>query len=116
MSRKSKISAYHWMHGYSKWQVFRKTQGRCIYCEQQFSDIHDPRFTIEHLTPISKGGRDELSNVFPCCKKCNMSRGSMQLNEWLLLLIDKRVTYKGVYHITNRLDKIIARLKFIYDE
>lgn len=104
------------MHGYSKWQVFRKTKGKCIYCEQEFSDIYDPRFTIEHLIPRSKGGRDELSNVFPCCKKCNTSRSSLQLDEWLLFLIDKRTAYKGVYHITNRLDKIIARLTYIFSE
>jgi len=110
MTTRSKISPYQWMHGYSKWQVFYKNRGKCIYCEQEFSDIHDPRFTIEHLIPVSKGGPDKLSNVFPCCKKCNMSRGNMSLGQWLLFLVDKRITYKGVYHITNRLDKIIARL------
>jgi len=45
-----------------------------------------------------------------------MSRGNMSLGQWLLFLVDKRITYKGVYHITNRLDKIIARLVFILDE
>lgn len=116
MNRALKINTYHRNHEYSKWQVFRKTRGRCIYCELEFSDIHDPRFTLEHLIPISRGGHDDLSNVFPCCKKCNTSRGSMELNKWRLLLIEKRNTYKGIYHITNRIDKIIARLALIFDE
>lgn len=114
-ARTAKFSNYQWMHGYSKWDVFKKNKGKCIYCEQEFRDIYDPRFTIEHLIPISKGGPDIFSNVFPCCRKCNSNRGSMQLNDWLRRLIEKRITYKGVYHITNRLDRIIARLTFLYD-
>ena len=116
MSRRTNINPNHWSHGYSKWEVFWKTRGKCFYCEKEFSGIHDPGFTIEHLIPISKGGQDEFSNVFPCCKKCNSSRGNLPLYEWLLLLAEKRDAYKGLYHITNRLDKIIARLSFIYQD
>jgi len=76
--------------------------------------LHGARFTIEHLIPISKGGVDDLANVYPCCKNCNTHPGSLSLNEWLDLLKTKKNTYKGICHITNRLDKIITRLEYLF--
>jgi 5-methylcytosine-specific restriction endonuclease McrA len=32
--------------------------------------------TIEHLTPKSQGGTDDLANLVLACKLCNSSRGN----------------------------------------
>lgn len=103
----------HHYRTYSRKQVFEKTCGKYIYCGLPFKDEKDPRFTIEHLIPISKGGADEPGNAYPCCMNCNVRRGNKELKDWLELLIDKRHSYKGLYHITNRLDVIIINLEKI---
>lgn len=51
--------------------------GKCAYCL-------GPAREIEHLIPISGGGRDEPSNVVPACKRCNTSKGKKPLLQWLL--------------------------------
>ncbi len=101
----------HHYREYSRKQVFDKTGGRCIYCNTQFLNEYDPRFSIEHFIPISKGGLDQLQNVFPCCKECNRYRGNKELNDWRDRLIEKKHSYKGLYHITNKLDLMIINVE-----
>lgn len=48
----------------------------CAYC-------HKPcAATIDHVVPIARGGRDEPTNVVPCCRFCNTSKGARLLSEW----------------------------------
>jgi len=53
----------------------------CRYC--RVPTIVDPepsqRFlerTLDHIVPLSKGGKDELSNVCVCCRSCNARKGA----------------------------------------
>jgi 5-methylcytosine-specific restriction endonuclease McrA len=51
-------------------------QGCCAYCGKSGT-------TIDHVIPISKGGRDEIGNVLPACRRCNSSKGNKDLAAWL---------------------------------
>jgi 5-methylcytosine-specific restriction endonuclease McrA len=42
----------------------------------------------EHVVPISRGGRDEESNVIPVCSFCNKSKNDRLLSEWLDVRLD----------------------------
>jgi 5-methylcytosine-specific restriction endonuclease McrA len=36
----------------------------------------DPNsFTIDHIIPLSRGGKDTLENCAPCCRSCNRAKG-----------------------------------------
>ena len=48
--------------------VYRKTEGHCYLCGD-FVDFDS--FEIEHKVPISKGGTNDLSNLFCSCHTCN---------------------------------------------
>lgn len=54
--------------------VWAKTDGDCWYCCKAINPFVD--FTMDHVIPVSRGGRDELDNLVPCCKKCNNTKGS----------------------------------------
>lgn len=59
--------------------VFAKTEGRCHLCRQPV-DLTVPwpnalSRSIDHLTPISKGGTHEPANVALAHLGCNMKRG-----------------------------------------
>ena len=45
----------------------------------------------DHIVPVSKGGRDGISNFIPLCRKHNASKESRDLMEWGLIngFIDK---------------------------
>lgn len=52
----------------------------CSYC-WQIGGQHD------HVLPISKGGAHSVDNIVPCCQRCNDSKGSKLLVEFLLTRI-----------------------------
>ena len=49
-------------------KVYRKTKGHCYLCGE-FIDFDS--FEIEHKVPISKGGTNDLDNLFCSCHCCN---------------------------------------------
>lgn len=55
--------------------ILLKFEGKCAYCG-------NPGTSIDHVIPISKGGKDDSSNVVPACRRCNSSKGAKLLHEW----------------------------------
>jgi 5-methylcytosine-specific restriction endonuclease McrA len=61
-------------------KTLRKHQGnQCCWCGQPMQRT-DPQAwdyeTLEHLTPLSKGGSHHISNLALAHRKCNQARGS----------------------------------------
>lgn len=56
-------------------RVQEQAQERCGYCltQQQYVPW---TLEIEHLTPTSKGGTDEESNLWLACRSCNLYKGA----------------------------------------
>ena len=50
--------------------VFKKHGRKCLCCGAKTG------LSIDHVIPISIGGKDELSNLQPLCKSCNSSKGT----------------------------------------
>lgn len=61
---------------YSRAEVFARWGHACCYCGA-------PAEHLDHVTPLSRGGRDILSNVVPACADCNLSKGALSLAEWV---------------------------------
>lgn len=52
----------------SQWWKNRRAEGICHYCKRKFP----PReLTMDHIVPISRGGKSTKGNIVPCCKECN---------------------------------------------
>ena len=49
--------------------------GLCAYCRSNRAT------TLDHVKPKSRGGSSLRSNLIPCCKSCNHSKGS---ESWLV--------------------------------
>lgn len=67
----------------AKWEASDKT---CILCGQPIDDTLPPRhrmaLTIEHLTPIARGGRHDLDNIDFAHWGCNARKGAKTLHEY----------------------------------
>ena len=70
----------------TEWEAILEAAGHaCIYC----GDQEQP--TMDHLTPISRGGDHIAENVAPACSSCNSSKGAQTVQEWLAELPQAKI-------------------------
>lgn len=55
---------------FSKKNVFRRDGHTCQYCGSP------NELTLDHIYPLSRGGRTTWENVVCCCRKCNARKGN----------------------------------------
>lgn len=73
----------------TQWWKRRLAKGRCHYCGKQIS----PRdLTMDHIVPISRGGKSTKGNVVTACKECNTLKKQLLPMEWeeYLVQTDKK--------------------------
>jgi hypothetical protein len=57
-------------HAKHKWTVFKRDGFKCVMCG------YDEDLEVDHITPFSKGGTDDLENLQTLCKTCNIRKGN----------------------------------------
>lgn len=60
-------------------QLLEKQQAKCIYCGE---NISGRLYTIEHLTPLSRGGSNDVENIALACRSCNARKGDKLVTEF----------------------------------
>ncbi|MGE4131677.1 MAG: HNH endonuclease [Bdellovibrionales bacterium] len=53
-------------------------KGICYHCEKKFSASE---LTMDHLIPISRGGRSTKKNIVVSCKECNSQKKNRTVAE-----------------------------------
>ena len=56
-------------------------ENRCAYCSV---DLKITGLHWDHVTPLSRGGRNAEGNVVPACPPCNLSKSASTVMEWRL--------------------------------
>jgi 5-methylcytosine-specific restriction enzyme A len=67
----------------SQWWKRQCAKGRCYYCG---SLTPATALTMDHIVPLSRGGKTTKGNVVPACKSCNSKKKNQLLMEWEDLL------------------------------
>ena len=52
----------------------------CVYCGENYEE-HE--LTLDHVTPLCRGGETLTNNIVCACKKCNQDKGSRNWLEWM---------------------------------
>lgn len=52
----------------------------CAYCAQPIEGQPDP----DHVVPLSRGGRNSITNILPSCRLCNSDKRDLLLAEWVV--------------------------------
>jgi 5-methylcytosine-specific restriction endonuclease McrA len=81
---------------YTKRNVHLRDAYVCQYCAER---CREPEATIDHILPMSKGGRDTWENTVTCCKACNRRKDSLTLAQAGLKLVRQPTKPKGFSEI-----------------
>jgi HNH endonuclease len=64
----------------------------CAYCLCKIDEV-----TMEHMTPIVRGGLHDIDNVVPACSACNSRKQNRNLLEWVLYI--RGIRCKGIGNV-----------------
>jgi 5-methylcytosine-specific restriction endonuclease McrA len=53
---------------------------RCYYCD---SKVYPLDRTVDHMTPICRGGKHSMDNIVMACYKCNAKKGTLTAEEYM---------------------------------
>ncbi|MBS3758084.1 MAG: HNH endonuclease [Desulfobacterales bacterium] len=63
----------------TQWWKRQCAKGICYYCGRKFAAKD---LTMDHIVPLSRGGKSTKSNVVPSCKACNTQKKTKLPMEW----------------------------------
>jgi 5-methylcytosine-specific restriction endonuclease McrA len=58
--------------------LLEKWNRKCSYC-----DVKDVPLQVEHIVPKAKGGSNRISNLCLACEKCNLKKGTQDVEKFL---------------------------------
>src|SRR5258708_5856152 len=63
---------------FSRGNIYLRDGNRCQYCGKKFSSSE---LSLDHVVPISRGGKSTWENVVCACLPCNVRKGNKLLTE-----------------------------------
>ena len=64
----------NWIRKEKRLAIYLRDGLACCYCGQSIED--GAKLTLDHLTPYSKGGSNDATNLVTSCLICNSKRGN----------------------------------------
>lgn len=61
-----------------RFEVFKRDSFTCQYCGMQAPDVI---LEVDHITPKSKNGTDEILNLVTACFDCNRGKSNKEIND-----------------------------------
>lgn len=83
---------------FSRGNIYLRDSNRCQYCGRKFTSAE---LSLDHVTPISRGGKSTWENVVCACLPCNVKKGNKLLSECHMQLI--RPPVRPRWHPLHRL-------------
>ncbi len=63
----------------SSWWMRKIQKGLCYYCQ---GNVGRTNLTMDHVVPLSRGGKSRKGNLVPACKPCNNKKKYLLPIEW----------------------------------
>ena len=61
-----------------RFEVFKRDKFTCQYCGRMSPDVI---LEVDHITPVSKGGNNDMINLITSCRDCNRGKGKTRLSD-----------------------------------
>lgn len=65
---------------FQKKSVYAKCNGKCAICGKP---VKFKKMTIDHITPLSRGGTNDIKNLQLACKRCNSMKSNMTMDDMM---------------------------------
>lgn len=62
-----------------QWWNTLVSRGVCYYCGKK---VPPEELTMDHIVPLSRGGKSTKGNIVPACKECNNKKKYLLPIEW----------------------------------
>ncbi len=59
-----------------RFRVLKRDNFKCTKCGNSPSNSHDIELHVDHIKPLSRGGRDNIENLQTLCNKCNLGKSN----------------------------------------
>lgn len=70
----------------TNWWQEQLERGICHYCGEKFPS---QELTMDHLVPVSRGGKSNRGNIVVCCKECNNEKKYLTPAEIIMRQLEK---------------------------
>ena len=70
-----------------RFEVFKRDKFTCQYCGRSAPDVI---LEIDHITPVSKGGGNEIMNLVTSCRDCNRGKTNRKLDDNSSVVVQKK--------------------------
>lgn len=71
---------------FSRTNVFRRDDHTCQYCCEIFAE---KELTLDHVVPVSRGGKKTWENIVTACMKCNQKKANKTPKEARMKLLSQ---------------------------
>lgn len=61
-----------------RFEVFKRDRFTCQYCGKQSPDVV---LHVDHIKPVSLGGKNTITNLITACQDCNLGKSNIQLSD-----------------------------------
>lgn len=86
----------------TKGEVFSKTNNRCYYCGIDLDFFNFPAknaAVIDHVIPVSKGGKNNMENLVGSCNSCNGRKKDKDIKDFKDMMQSKSKEYEIIHSL-----------------
>lgn len=77
---------------------FQIQKHHCYYCDKPIRR----KYHVDHVIPLIRGGSNSADNLVCACPRCNLSKGSKTLREWIEIIEDTTLYMRVAQRIVER--------------
>lgn len=94
----------------TRFEVFKRDFFTCQYCNAKPPKVP---LEIDHIIPVSKGGKNNIDNLLTACFDCNRGKSNIELNQVPQTLVEKIELKKLAQKQYKEYQKIVQKEKDI---
>lgn len=86
--------------------LFKEQHNTCAYCGKEFAFAN---LTLDHITPLSKGGKTRKNNLVLCCKECNQKKSDKAILECKEIITNPNIPNKILLQMVRMENEIKSK-------